>query len=56
VLELSDQTNEKGYHPPRAIHPERCVVCRLCELICPEFCIFTVEAGSRDEPEEGDDG
>jgi 2-oxoglutarate ferredoxin oxidoreductase subunit delta len=50
VLEISDEMNEKGYHPPRAIHPEQCVVCRLCELICPEFCIYTVEV------EEGEDG
>jgi 2-oxoglutarate ferredoxin oxidoreductase subunit delta len=49
VLEVSDEMNEKGYHPPRAVHPEDCVVCRLCELICPEFCIYTVEV---DEGEE----
>jgi 2-oxoglutarate ferredoxin oxidoreductase subunit delta len=43
VLEVSDEMNEKGYHPPRAVHPERCVACRLCELLCPEFCIYIVE-------------
>lgn len=43
VLELSDEMNEKGYHPPRAVQPERCVACRLCELLCPEFCIYVVE-------------
>ncbi len=43
VLEISDEMNEKGYHPPRAVHPEQCVACRLCELLCPEFCIYTVE-------------
>jgi len=35
--------NEKGYHYPRAVQPERCVACRLCELMCPEFCIYILE-------------
>ena len=43
VLEISDEMNEKGYHPPRAVHPEQCVACRLCELLCPEFCIYILE-------------
>jgi 2-oxoglutarate ferredoxin oxidoreductase subunit delta len=43
VLEVSEEMNEKGYHPPRAVHPERCVACRLCELLCPEFCIYIVQ-------------
>ena len=42
VLVISDEMNEKGYHPPRAVQPERCVACRLCELLCPEFCIYIV--------------
>ena len=47
VLEISDEMNEKGYHPPRAVRPERCVACRLCELLCPEFCIYIVEVDDR---------
>lgn len=43
VLEMSDDTNARGYHPPRAKNPDQCVACRLCELICPEFCIYVVE-------------
>jgi 2-oxoglutarate ferredoxin oxidoreductase subunit delta len=50
VLELSDDMNEKGYHPPRAVQPERCVACRLCELLCPEFCIFVVESADGSHP------
>jgi 2-oxoglutarate ferredoxin oxidoreductase subunit delta len=44
VLAISDEMNEKGYHPPVAVHPELCVACRLCELLCPEFSIYAVRA------------
>jgi 2-oxoglutarate ferredoxin oxidoreductase subunit delta len=40
VLELSEEFNKKGYHPPVAVRQEDCVACGLCELICPEFAIY----------------
>jgi 2-oxoglutarate ferredoxin oxidoreductase subunit delta len=44
VLELSTEFNSKGYHPPVVVKPHSCVDCNLCEIICPEFAIFsTVE-------------
>jgi 2-oxoglutarate ferredoxin oxidoreductase subunit delta len=43
VLEVSDEINSKGYHPPRAIKENACVSCGLCELLCPEFAIYVVE-------------
>ncbi len=46
VLEMSDETNAKGYHPPHSKNPAKCVSCGLCELICPEFCIYIVEDDS----------
>ncbi|RLC44063.1 MAG: 4Fe-4S ferredoxin [Candidatus Cloacimonadota bacterium] len=43
VLELSDEFNEKGYHPPKVAKPEECTLCGLCEIICPDFAIFVTE-------------
>ncbi len=40
VLEMSGEFNLKGYHPPLARQPDKCVHCQLCETICPEFAIF----------------
>lgn len=44
VLEFSNKFNKKGYHPPVAVKPEFCVNCHYCEVICPEFAIYSVEA------------
>ncbi|UCF59853.1 MAG: 4Fe-4S binding protein [Anaerolineaceae bacterium] len=45
VLQVSDQTNAKGYHLPEiATGKERaCVHCEFCSIVCPEFAIFTLE-------------
>ena len=45
VLELSDKFNLKGYHPPVVANPEKCVNCSLCQLICPEFAIWSTLKG-----------
>jgi len=42
VLALSDAFNRKGYHPPEAVKPDECIDCGLCELICPDFAIYSV--------------
>jgi 2-oxoglutarate ferredoxin oxidoreductase subunit delta len=41
VLEVSVSFNSKGYHPPRVARPGECVNCNLCEMICPDFAIFS---------------
>ena len=41
VLVESTAFNVKGYHPPEVDKPDACVNCGLCELICPEFAIFS---------------
>jgi len=44
VLELSEEFNTKGYHPPQVVREEACIGCMLCEAMCPDFSIFvTVE-------------
>jgi len=42
VLALSDEFNAKGYHPPKVIKVGECVNCNLCEMICPDFAIFSL--------------
>ncbi|RKY84358.1 4Fe-4S ferredoxin, partial [candidate division KSB1 bacterium] len=42
VLEMSEEFNVKGYHPPFTKNPDNCVNCGLCEMICPEFAIFSL--------------
>jgi len=49
VLELSEEFNKKGYHPPRVAHEEMCCYCQLCEAICPEFALFVT---LKDEEED----
>ena len=44
VLTMSKLFNRKGYHPPRATRSGECVNCNLCEMICPEFAIFSYSA------------
>ena len=44
VLVLSQRFNAKGYHPPEVIKDGECVNCNLCEMICPDFAIFSVQA------------
>jgi len=45
VLEISSEVNSSGYRHPQ-VKPGKendCVDCRMCNWICPEFAIYTVE-------------
>ena len=42
VLALSKEFNRKGYHPPEVVKHGECVNCNLCEMICPDFAIFSM--------------
>ena len=51
VLEMSEDFNVKGYHPPYIKDEDKCMYCQLCETICPEFALFVTLI---DEEEEGE--
>ena len=51
VLEMSDEFNVKGYHPPYIKDEDKCMYCQLCETICPEFALFVT---LKDEEEDGE--
>ncbi len=55
VLATASHYNPKGYHPPELVEPEECIMCKFCELICPDFAIWTEqpEADERGEAEQG---
>jgi len=48
VLEVDRSTFIRGFHPVRVAHPEKCTLCRLCELWCPDLAIAVFE-NSREE-------
>jgi 2-oxoglutarate ferredoxin oxidoreductase subunit delta len=39
-LKLSEQYNQKGYHPPILISEDLCNGCNICGLMCPDFAIY----------------
>ena len=47
VLAMSTTFNRKGYHPPMVSRKGQCVNCNLCEMICPEFAIFSCAVPAR---------
>lgn len=46
VLQVSQETNSKGYHFPDIVpgKEQACVHCEFCTFVCPEFAIFTLAA------------
>ncbi len=53
VLEMSDEFNAKGYHPPLIRDEANCCYCQLCEAICPEFALFVTLAEEEAADENG---
>jgi len=41
VLVESKEFNRKGYHPPAIREQRECNHCGICEVICPEFAIYS---------------
>ena len=52
VLAMSTTFNRKGYHPPEVVKSGECVNCDLCEMICPEFAIFSFATAAQSAPPE----
>ena len=50
VLVMSDEFNRKGYHVPRTVKTGECVNCNLCEMICPDFAIFSMPLPDEEDP------
>jgi len=44
VLRMSQTFNLKGYYFPEVGGEEKCVNCHFCEVLCPDFAIFSLEA------------
>ena len=42
VLARSEDFNRKGYHFPVVVPQAACVNCNLCEMLCPDFAIYSV--------------
>lgn len=42
VFEMTEQINEKGYNIASVAHPEKCIMCKLCEMNCPDLAICLV--------------
>lgn len=41
VLEMSHEFNAAGYHFPQIENIDNCICCGLCEMLCPEFAIWS---------------
>jgi 2-oxoglutarate ferredoxin oxidoreductase subunit delta len=54
VLRISERFNKKGYHYPEVAKEDVCVDCNLCEVICPEFAIYSQNVTDENGPAAGD--
>ncbi len=39
ALALDDDLNAKGFHPAKLAHPDKCVGCGSCAIMCPDVVI-----------------
>jgi 2-oxoglutarate ferredoxin oxidoreductase subunit delta len=47
VLEISDELNIKGYFPVYQAHPENCIFCATCCIMCPDVALTITEAAEQ---------
>ncbi len=46
VLEIGTELNEQGYNYVIQAHPENCIKCNLCGVVCPDIALGVVEQAS----------
>ncbi len=52
---MSEDLNKYGNYFTEAARPEDCIVCRRCELYCPDFAISVEEIEDESENQEGEE-
>ena len=53
VLRQSERFNVKGYYPPEVVDPNACVSCTFCQLVCPDFAIWSTKDEETEETDHG---
>jgi 2-oxoglutarate ferredoxin oxidoreductase subunit delta len=48
ALQKSTDFNKHGYHYPLMARPQDCVNCGYCQLLCPDFAIWSQREGDPD--------
>ena len=43
VLDEDKEANSTGTYPVKVLHPEKCIACGNCYLVCPDVCIEVYE-------------
>jgi 2-oxoglutarate ferredoxin oxidoreductase subunit delta len=43
ALEQDTEPNSSGSYPSKSAHPEKCIACGNCYLVCPDVCITVYE-------------
>ena len=53
VLELDKQKfNKKGYTPSVPVHPDKCIGCAICAMMCPDCAITVIKEKRRENDGE----
>lgn len=43
IIVRSEEYNVLGYKPVKVLAQEKCIKCRLCEMLCPDFAIYVLD-------------
>lgn len=42
VLAIGKEINEQGYNYVTQAHPDKCILCNICGIVCPDIAIGVV--------------